>query len=390
MVMKEDLVQWLLKNYGHEVMRPGLERMGQALKTLGELPSCKVITIAGTNGKGETSLRLSEYLVDKKFCTWTSPHIQRITERFTSEAGEIDLSVLQDLVLQCHDLKIKHSLELSYYEFLFFVFCRWIQIRNPEFLVLEVGLGGRYDAVNVFDADLVLLPSISRDHQEILGKRYDQILAEKLGVLRQKTLLIHFLDSMYLREKTMATVSKIGAQVRYLGEKSFLPSYEFSQRNQELARAAFLHFFPNEKSSLPLKNLEFRGEVVHGESDWLLFGSHNVDGVRKLIQFLHSGTYTFSRPPFDKVLLTFSKRDLRDTRVMLRMFKKGGLGKILLTCFEHPKAETKEALEGLAKEEGLEFVKNIKEEIINSSANERILVTGSYYFIGHIKSLLRE
>ena len=75
---------------------------------------------------------------------------------------------------------------------------------------------------------------------------------------------------------------------------------------------------------------------------------------------------------------------------MMRMFKKGGLGKILVTCFDHPKAETKEKLESLAKEEGLEFVKNIKEEIINSCADERILVTGSYYFIGHIKSLLRE
>lgn len=388
--MNENLVHWLLKNYGHEIMRPGLERVARGLEVLGELPQTKIITIVGTNGKGETALRLSELFKKKKFCTWTSPHIQRITERFTSEEGEIELPLLEKLVNECHELKKKHDLHFSYYEFLFFVFCRWVQLRQPQFLILEVGLGGRFDAVNVFDADLVLLPSISRDHQEILGKRYEEILSEKLGVLRKDSLLIHFLDSVYLKERARRAVKEAFGEVRALGEEISLPSYEFSLRNQELARAAFSFFFPSEKNDLPGEKLEFRGETIKSKSEWLLFGSHNVDGVRKLIQFLHSGTYTFSRPPFDKVLLTFSKRDLQDTKTMMRMFKKGGLGKILVTCFDHPKAETKEKLESLAKEEGLEFVKNIKEEIINSCADERILVTGSYYFIGHIKSLLRE
>lgn len=388
--MNDKLVHWLLKNYGHEVMRPGLERVSRALQVLGNFSFPKVITIVGTNGKGETALRLSDLFKQKKFCTWTSPHIQRITERFRSEEGEIDISLLEELTRECHELKERHGLEFSYYEFLFFIFCRWVQKRRPDYLILEVGLGGRFDAVNIFDADLVLLPSISRDHQEILGRRYDQILNEKLGVLRKKSLLIHFLDSNYLKERAKKTAEERGARVKALGDENSLPSYEFSLRNRELANAAFSHFFPSEKREISGEKLEFRGEVVVSQSEWLLFGSHNVDGVRKLIQFLHSGTYTFSRPPFDKVLLTFSKRDLQDTKIMMRMFKKGGLGKILVTCFDHPKAETSEKLEGLAKEEGLEFVKNIKDEIINFMPGERILVTGSYYFIGYIKSLLRQ
>ena len=386
--MKNELVDWLLKNYGQEIMRPGLQRMSRALNLLGEFPKTKIITIAGTNGKGETALRLSELLSKKTFCTWTSPHILRLTERFRSEEGEIETPILERLINECHEMKESHGLELSYYEFLFFVFCKWVQERKPEFLILEVGLGGRFDAVNIFDSDVVLLPSISRDHQEILGRRYDQILAEKLGVLRKDGLLIHFLESAYLEERAESIARAVGAINRPLKQEISLPSYEFSLKNKALARAAFLHFFPLEKVEFSISSLEHRGEVINTSSEWLLFGSHNVDGVRKLILFLHSGTYTFSRPPFDKVILTFSKRDLADTRVMLRMFKASGLGKVIVTCFDHPKAESAQKLEVLAKEEGLDFVHDIESEISNQNSKERILVTGSYYFIGHIKSLI--
>ena len=374
-------------------MRPGLSRMKEALREiLRAFKNTKIVIVAGTNGKGETTLRLSELLKDHTHFTWTSPHIERITERFRNEKGEIDHTELTELIQSCHETVVKNKFELSFYEFLFFVFCTWAAKNPPEFLLLEVGLGGKLDAVNVFDADLVLLPSISRDHQEILGRRYDEILKEKLGTLRPKSTLISFVHLKYLRERTRAFTESIGATLKDLEAEIQIPSYEFSRRNHLLASAAFCHLtgskFDSQEWQGELTNLAHRGEVLRDANEWMFFGSHNVDGMRKLILFLQSGTYNFSKPPFDSVIVAFSERNSRDLTVMMKMLKSSGLGKIALTIFPHPKAAKREVIEGLAQAEGLEFVEDIN-SFVQGWNHKRVLVTGSYYFMGYFQSLIR-
>jgi dihydrofolate synthase/folylpolyglutamate synthase len=367
--------------------------MKQALESiLPEFKKTKIIIIAGTNGKGETTLRLSELLKSHSHFTWTSPHIERITERFRNESGEINDDQLRELIQTCHERVLEEQLDLSFYEFLFLVFCTWAARSPPEFLLLEVGLGGRLDAVNVFDADLVLLPSISRDHQEILGNRYDLILAEKLGTLRSKTLLIHFLHNQYLIERAQSIASGVGARTLPLKGLSDTPEWEFSLRNQLLASAAYCHLtgieFNPLEGSLTTIPLQGRGEIFQDQKEWIFYGTHNIDGMRKLIQFLQLGTYTFSRPPYDKIIVAFSKRDPEDIRVMLRMLKKNGLGRVIVTVFDHPKAFGRDVMEGLSREEGSEFVQDIEAFVKNEDSQGRLLFTGSYYFLGFIKSLM--
>jgi dihydrofolate synthase/folylpolyglutamate synthase len=390
--MGSELLTFLLANYGQEQMRPGLERSREALRDLlPQLQTKRIVTVAGTNGKGETTLRLSGLLKQRRHVTWTSPHIVRLTERFRNQDGEISEAELERLVFACHEKVRRERLELSFYEFLFLVFCTWAREQGPEILLLEVGLGGRLDAVNVFDADLVLLPSISRDHQEILGRRYDQILAEKLGTLRRKTTLIHFLDNRYLVDRAQGIAGGVGAAVVSLRDLYPLPGYEFSLRNHVLAGAAYCAlegrpFSPGDWRA-PEVRLENRGEVFRGENRWLFFGSHNVDGLRKLIQFLQRGTYNFERPPYDAVVVAFSKRSPEDLRVMLKMLKKANLGTLVVTAFAHPKAAGAPEMEVLAREEGSEFVHDIDAYVQGRNKGQRILVTGSYYFLGHVKSL---
>lgn len=386
-----NLTDWLLTNYGQEQMRPGLDRMKAAMSDLlPELNQKKIIIIAGTNGKGETALRLSHLLQNKPHVVWTSPHITRITERFRHQNGEISEDLLKKIILDCHEKVQRENHQLSYYEFLFLVFCTWAHKLDPEIILLEVGLGGRLDAVNVFDASLVLLPSISRDHQEILGRRYDQILYEKLGTLRKNATLIHFLESEYLSSRTETFAKTVGANVVALKHLMNIPDFEFSLRNNALAGAAFCYvegstFNPDDwkKNELFLEN---RGEVLRGKNTWHFFGSHNVDGLRKLILFLQSGTYNFERPPFDAVIVAFSKRNPQDLRVMLRLLKKARLGKVLVTIFDHPKAASMKDMEALAREEGTEFVQDIESYVQGQNSNQRFLVTGSYYFLGWFKS----
>lgn len=399
--MSSSLTEWLLLHYGREEMKKetGLSRIREALGTLvPELSQKKIITIAGTNGKGETTLWLSRELGTKSHCVWISPHIERLSERFRDENGEISEEELTKLIDDTHWWVSDRGYKLSFYEFLFFAFCRWANQKNPEYILLEVGMGGRLDAVNVFDADMLLLPSISRDHQEFLGNRYDLILKEKLALLRPKTILISFLSLKYLQEKTALIVKAVGAKHVELEALKLAECWDFSTRNQYLARAAFLTLSGVTPSDLsphlrarPIETrfLEHRGESFSFEGEWILYGSHNVDGVRNLIQFLRSGTYNFSRPPFDAVLVSFSRRDSRDIRAMLKMLKGSGLGNILVTTFSHPKAIDKVTMENLARLEGITFVEDFESHVQNSVPGKRRLVTGSYYFIGKLKELLR-
>jgi dihydrofolate synthase/folylpolyglutamate synthase len=385
------LEHWIFTHYGAEAYTPGLERISRALtKLLPHLNKLKIVTIAGTNGKGETTHRLRQYLSRTSYCAWTSPHIVRITERFTSESGEISENELEAIVQECHQEVQEQGYELTYYEFLFFCFCKWAHKRQTPILLLEVGLGGRLDAVNALEAQLVLLTSISRDHQEFLGPRYEQILQEKLGVIRQGARLISFLDLNYLREQTQQTARRVGAEYLDLQSISPLPGWAFSERNQLLAYAAFCHLtqvaFEPTKFTPHRDFLSDRGEIIKNQNSWQLYGSHNVDGIRKLIQFLHSANYNFIDRSYDFVLASFSKRDEKDLRAMLRMLKRGRMGKVLVTSFPHPKAYPSKSLEVLVRQEGLDFVEDIGGHVQGWN-NQKILVVGSYYFLGHIKSL---
>jgi dihydrofolate synthase/folylpolyglutamate synthase len=392
--MIENLEEWVFTHYGLEVFTPGLERINYALNELkSELGHSKIVIIAGTNGKGETAHRLGRLFCHTTYCTWTSPHIHTITERFSSEEGNLDPAKLHELFLESHEIVKRNKFQLTYYEFLFYVFCRWAVKKSPQYLFLEVGLGGRLDAVNALDANLVLLTSISRDHQEFLGNRYDMILGEKLGVLRPKAALMSFLDLHYLRERASLKARQLNMTHLDLEDLIKIPPFEFSKRNQFLAHAAFCYL-----TGAPLKPeewqsssefLPFRGEIIQGKNEWVLFGSHNVDGVRKLIQFLHSANYNSKDYPFNAVVTSFSKRNEKDIKIMLKMLKHAHLGKVFVTAFKHPKACPRDVLEKLTSDEGLTFVENISDHV-QGWTHQKVLVLGSYYLLGELKHLLRD
>jgi dihydrofolate synthase / folylpolyglutamate synthase len=391
------LEEWLVEHYGREAYKPGLERIQRVLGELIPRLNKKSITIiAGTNGKGETTHRLRHYFSHSRYCAWTSPHILYLSERFSSEQGDIPQSELTQLILRTHHKVQELKGELTYYEFLFFVFCTWALEREAEYLFLEVGLGGRLDAVNVLDAQLVLLTSISRDHQEFLGPRYDMILGEKLGVLRPGAQLMSFLDLQYLRDRAGAIAQERGASWMDLSEVSELSGYAFSQRNQLLAYGGFCHltnrpFHPQECVYSPVPLLH-RGEVLKERNEWHFYGAHNVDGMRKLIQFLQSGTYTLGNSCraqlFDYVVVSFSRRDERDVVSMLAILKWAKVGRVIVTSFFHPKAYPPASLEELARQQGLDFVASV-DTVVDRWSNQKILVAGSYYFLGSLKSQIR-
>lgn len=382
----------LTSHFGNEVFTPGLARINTWIERYQLLPTqAKIVTIAGTNGKGETTHCLGFLLTQSKvqYVQWTSPHILQITERFIANGSQISgddlLALVEKWLVRIAD---NPDAPLSYYEFLFVVFLDWQRTKAAKVILLEVGLGGRLDAVNALDASVVILTSISRDHQEFLGRTYRQILREKLGVLRSNARLISSLETSYLKQKTKEIVDERNALWDDLPRN--LNASDFSSINQSLAYAAFQKL---QLGSLPLEILnQFhyanRFEYHLGQADFYLVGSHNPDGLRKLVQFLDRHHYN----KYDVVLLSFSKRDEKD---LVTMAKAASClsHNIWISTFAHNKAVEFERLKLLLNNQvkgRLNFVTDQDQALSQlSQTPQKVLVTGSYYFIGEVYSRLQ-
>ncbi|MDR0274317.1 MAG: bifunctional tetrahydrofolate synthase/dihydrofolate synthase [Burkholderiaceae bacterium] len=162
----------------------GLERVRAVAGRMGLRIEAPVFTVAGTNGKGSTCAMLESILLRAGFRTgvYTSPHLLRFEERCRLAGQPVEPG---DLLagFECVE-RARDEVRLTYFEFTTLVILHTLARAGPDALVLEVGLGGRLDAVNLIDADCAIITSIGIDHAELLGTTREQIGREKAGILR--------------------------------------------------------------------------------------------------------------------------------------------------------------------------------------------------------------
>lgn len=168
----------------------GLERVSEVAKRMGLLSSpiapC-VITVAGTNGKGSTLAMIDSVARahDWRVGTYTSPHLLRYNERVKIAGQEADDQLLVRGFEQVESARLQGSeISLTYFEA--GTLCGLWCLANAELdlAVLEIGLGGRLDAVNIIDADIAIVTTIAQDHANFLGTDLAQIGREKAGIFR--------------------------------------------------------------------------------------------------------------------------------------------------------------------------------------------------------------
>lgn len=163
----------------------GLERPGEVWRRMGQgKPAPVVITIAGTNGKGSSVAMLESILLAAGYRVgcYTSPHLLRYNERIRIDGTEVADEALCESFERIDQARA--DISLTYFEFgtlaAFDLFSR----SNLDVAVLEVGLGGRLDAVNLIDADVALITAIDLDHADWLGDDRETIALEKAGIMR--------------------------------------------------------------------------------------------------------------------------------------------------------------------------------------------------------------
>jgi dihydrofolate synthase/folylpolyglutamate synthase len=185
---KASLTQWLQRL---ETVHPmeidlGLERVLTVAHTLQLLPLKQpVVTVAGTNGKGST-VAVMEALISEagyRVGVFTSPHLLRFNERIRVagvDASDAEIVHAFDLIDQA-----RGAISLTYFEFAALAALLIFETSELDYVVLEVGLGGRLDAVNIVDASVAVITSIDLDHQGWLGNSRGEISREKAGILRR-------------------------------------------------------------------------------------------------------------------------------------------------------------------------------------------------------------
>ena len=165
----------------------GLERVRSVAQRLRLNLHCPVITVAGTNGKGSTCAMLEAILGQAGYRTgvYTSPHLVRFEERLRLNGSAVDAQALVAGFAAVERARLDGSaVSLSYFEFTTLAILYTLAQADLDVAILEVGLGGRLDAVNILDADCAVITSIDLDHTELLGPDRERIGLEKAGIMR--------------------------------------------------------------------------------------------------------------------------------------------------------------------------------------------------------------
>jgi len=172
-------------------------------------PAFKVITVAGTNGKGSTVAYLDAVLrsAGRKVGRFTSPHLTRYNERICVDGNEASDTALIESFERIDDAR--NAITLTFFEYNALAALDLFTRANVEFAVLEVGLGGRLDATNIVDADVGIVCSIGLDHADWLGTSIEGIGREKAGIFRRGRVAI--LGSEELPDSVAGFAAEVGA-----------------------------------------------------------------------------------------------------------------------------------------------------------------------------------
>jgi len=288
----------------------GLDRVREVADGLDLHEARATITVGGTNGKGSTCAMLEQILLEAGYDVglYTSPHLLRYNERVRFKGKEATDDALVDAFERVE--KARKGVPLTYFEFGTLAAFTFFERTGAEVMILEVGLGGRLDAVNIIDPDVACVVSVDLDHQAFLGNDRESIGFEKAGIFRAgRPAIFGDLDPpkrlVEHAEKIGAPLQVLGRDFRYeakpgqwdfvgrKGAKHALPMPglrgAWQLKNASVALAALDEIasrvpvsLGEVKRGLTLAHVEGRLQVIPGRPSIVLDVAHNPHAARSL------------------------------------------------------------------------------------------------------------
>ena len=288
----------LLTSTGKFRISLGLERIEKVLELLGN-PQDKLncIHVAGTNGKGSVCAIISSVLNEAgmKVGVYSSPHIFKYTERIkTNSDGKINQisdSDFADYVFEISELAEKNNIDLTEFEILTAVMFKYFEDKGVEVVVLETGMGGRFDATNVIKKNLCsVITHVDYDHTERLGDTLDKIAFEKAGIIKPNCPCIVLEGKEVYYDKAMEAGAELEIISPVLADNNLSLKGTYQQENLSLALAVIEKCFPEIPQDIIEKGLK---KVKHPcrfqyikEKNLIIDGAHNPNGIQSLMMSL--------------------------------------------------------------------------------------------------------
>lgn len=226
----DSLADWLiyLESLHPKIIDMGLERIDQVRRALDLTPQFPIIMVGGTNGKGSVCAMLESILwrAGYKVGCYTSPHLLRYNERVRINKKEVDDAGFCYVFEKIEATRTQCQVSLTFFEFGTLAAVSLFIDAGVDVAILEVGLGGRLDAVNIFEPDCSILTNVDLDHQEYLGDTREEIGFEKAAIFRNLT------PAIYAETDVPKSVSR---QVAAIGANFFQFSKDFGffKKNQQ-------------------------------------------------------------------------------------------------------------------------------------------------------------
>ncbi len=314
-------------------IQPGLGRIAVMLGYLQHPETAyRTIVVGGTNGKGSTCAMIESILRSAGHTTglYTSPHLVSMNERIRVNGVMIDQAVFEALAESVFGIIDKHTdvAGLTYFEFMTAAALLHFKNEKVDSAVLEVGMGGRFDATNAVQPDVSVITNIALDHQQYLGTTVEQIAREKAGIIRRGKPFVTADTAPASRKILEEECAKRGG-VLYALHRDFSVSgatgnFEFSNKQQALLKlqtplrgrhqldnaaaaiqAVLLIDQTGERvtgtairSGLLQTSWPGRFELIHKNPDVILDSAHNPAGIRSLVQAFTDAYGLHEHEPF--------------------------------------------------------------------------------------------
>ncbi|WP_314713656.1 bifunctional folylpolyglutamate synthase/dihydrofolate synthase [Leptotrichia wadei] len=224
-----------MRTINKRITKESLNQNNEKLKKIYELlgkpcENKKIVHIAGTNGKGSTATFLENifFAAGYSVAKFTSPHILRFNERILVNKEMISD---EDVVEYCEavmNVLEENGLQINFFEIATFVALLYFKEKNPDFIFLETGLGGRYDATNIVKSTIAAITNVSFDHVALLGNSLEKIADRKAGIIKNRQLCIYAQNLAELEEAVKReTDNSINVLKKYKGFQAELDNQNY-------------------------------------------------------------------------------------------------------------------------------------------------------------------
>jgi dihydrofolate synthase/folylpolyglutamate synthase len=353
-----------LYSYSMFGIKLGLENIERMCEALGNpQDKYRVIHIAGTNGKGSTATTIEAGLIEAGYRVgkFTSPHIIRFNERIQFDGNEISDQEICSYYLRVKNVVEKKKIKATFFEMTTAMMFLYFADKKCEYVVLETGMGGRYDATNVVNSEVAVITNVTLDHVGFLGDNIYDISREKAGIIKKTSKVVvgdsnkDFIRAIKNETENFIDVKEKYKNIEYvLDKENFMTDIKIENKRYsfslfgEYQVSNFLCAYETLKilgiddkiiqRAAPKVKWPGRFEVYSRNPFVILDGAHNPDAAEKLkeninISFTPEEVVTVVSVLEDKDIENIMReiRGFSDTVILtsLEMFKRGQKGEEL-------------------------------------------------------------